>query len=532
MRRWANMINKSKNWWWVIFLGIGVLLLALALRVYNLTLLPIFADEAIYVRWAQVMRAEPTLRFLPLSDGKQPLFMWTVMPALKFFTDPLFAGRMVSVFSGAATLVGVFVLTFILFKSKKAAIVAAFLYAVSPFTVFFDRMALVDSMLTAFGVWALVFAVATAKTFRFDLAMLTGFALGGALLTKSPGLFFAALLPTTALVSDWKGKRTKKALTGLKLVGLWLVMLGIGYAMYNILRLGPNFHLIGARNQDYVFPLSHLWTNPRDPFIFFVDRSFEWILTLGPSLVLVLALFGFAVNFKKFSRELVLVSTWFLLPILVQSEFAKVFTARYILFSLPFLFVLAATVFLQKSKVLLRVSLAILAVLVFQAASFNYLLVTDPERANLPRSERSGYLEEWTAGTGIRQVADLLKELARQNPDQEFVVGTEGYFGTLPDGLQIYLEGVPNVLVIGTGLDFSQVPQSLVDSKKAGNNTYLVANSSRLKKDPQELGYKIVAAYQKAQRPEGIREYVQHGPRDTFYLLEVTGETLEPKPES
>jgi len=39
------------------------------LRLPNLTLQPIFADEAIYIRWAQVMRAESTLRFLPLSDG-------------------------------------------------------------------------------------------------------------------------------------------------------------------------------------------------------------------------------------------------------------------------------------------------------------------------------------------------------------------------------------------------------------------------------------------------------------------------------
>ena len=68
-----------------------------ALRLPNLTLQPIFADEAIYIRWAQVMRAEPTLRFLSLSDGKTPLFMWAMIPFLKVFSDPLFAGRFLSV---------------------------------------------------------------------------------------------------------------------------------------------------------------------------------------------------------------------------------------------------------------------------------------------------------------------------------------------------------------------------------------------------------------------------------------------------
>ena len=52
----------------------AILLVAAFLRTYNLLALPIFADEAIYVRWAQVMRAETTLRFLPLSDGKIAVF--------------------------------------------------------------------------------------------------------------------------------------------------------------------------------------------------------------------------------------------------------------------------------------------------------------------------------------------------------------------------------------------------------------------------------------------------------------------------
>ncbi|KKU74843.1 MAG: hypothetical protein UX99_C0005G0003 [Candidatus Amesbacteria bacterium GW2011_GWB1_47_26] len=65
-----------------IIIGLSILLLATTLRFWNLNSLPIFADEAIYVRWSQVMRAESSLRFLPLSDGKQPLFMWLTIPFL------------------------------------------------------------------------------------------------------------------------------------------------------------------------------------------------------------------------------------------------------------------------------------------------------------------------------------------------------------------------------------------------------------------------------------------------------------------
>ncbi|PJC29059.1 hypothetical protein CO053_01275, partial [Candidatus Shapirobacteria bacterium CG_4_9_14_0_2_um_filter_40_11] len=38
-------------------------------RLFHLTIIPVFCDEAIYIRWAQVMRAVQSLRFLPLTDG-------------------------------------------------------------------------------------------------------------------------------------------------------------------------------------------------------------------------------------------------------------------------------------------------------------------------------------------------------------------------------------------------------------------------------------------------------------------------------
>ncbi|MEK7188480.1 MAG: glycosyltransferase family 39 protein [Patescibacteria group bacterium] len=519
------MTKFLKEWKYVLIFSPIIILIFFILRLYNLTLLPIFVDEAIYVRWAQVMKAEETLRFLPLSDGKQPLFMWSVIPFFKIFSDPLFAGRFVSVFTGLGTLFGVFVLTYIIFKSKTASLFSSLFYAISPFSVFFDRMALVDSMLTMFGIWTIIFGIAIAKTKRLDFAMLAGFSLGGALLTKSPALFFTIMLPSTLVFADFSVEWRKRLFLVLQLTALLIVSYIIGYGLYNILRLGPNFHLISSRNQDYVFPLSHLWTNPRDPFVFYFDRSFEWIRMMGPNLILLIAGSAILLNLKNRFKEMLLLVFWFLFPIAIQSEFAKVITARYILFSLPYLFVIASSIFLVKNKKLLVFGGALLFIFVFQALKFNYYLLTDPEKANLPRSERSGYLEEWTAGTGIKEAADIIRVEAVKNLSKEIVAGTEGYFGTLPDGLQIYLQGVPNVVVIGVGLNLSEVPSQLQDSVKAGNKTYLVINSSRFKiKEPESEGLKLIAAYPKAFRPDKqTHEYLWYGPRDYLYLFEVTG---------
>jgi hypothetical protein len=69
------------------------------------------------------------------------------------------------------------------------------------------------------------------------------------------------------------------------------------------------------------------------------------------------------------------------------------------------------------------------------------------------------------------------------------------------------MEGVPNVVIIGIGLDIGGVHQSLKDSKKTGNKTYLVANSSRLtiKNDFEKYGLKVVKEFRKASRPDFIR---------------------------
>jgi 4-amino-4-deoxy-L-arabinose transferase-like glycosyltransferase len=506
--------NFWQSWKHIIFVGLGILLLSFFLRIYDLTYLPIFGDEAIYIRWAQVMRVEPTLRFIPLTDGKQPLFMWGVIPFLKVISNPLFAGRLLSVFTGLGTTLGVFVLTHLLFKDRKVALVASLIYTISPFSVFFDRMALADSSLTFFGVWTLVFSVITAKDLRLDSAMIAGFFLGGALLTKSPGIFFAILLPASWILRKWPRNNRKKAVHLIKLIFLLLTIYFISLAMYNILRLGPNFHMIGIRNKDYVYPLTHVIERPLDPLVPFLDRSLEWLWGLGPSVFVILVAAGLLLGFKEYRKEIILLSTWAFIPLIVSAEFAKVFTARYILFIFPYLVVLASITFhnFKGSRTIIKL---LFVIFIIHALWIDGLILKNIEEAPLPRSERSGYLEEWTAGTGIKETADLIREESISKPDKKIVVDCVA----LPDGLQIYLNDLPEITVIGTGFNITEIPISLVESKEAGNKTYFVVNSTRLLADPEDLSLKLLAAYPKAVRPDGSRE--------TLYFFEVTEESVK-----
>ncbi|GAF99923.1 unnamed protein product, partial [marine sediment metagenome] len=88
-----------------------------------------------------------------------------------------------------------------------------------------------------------------------------------------------------------------------------------------------------------------------------------------------------------------------------------------------------------------------------------------------------------------------LREVSQEN---HLNVGTEGSFGTLPDGLMIYFDKDPKVTVFGIGLSLLEVPEPLKESAAAGEaETFLMVNESRMgaQDDPSlELVLKIPKA--------------------------------------
>ena len=103
---------------------------------------------------------------------------------------------------------------------------------------------------------------------------------------------------------------------------------------------------------------------------------------------------------------------------------------------------------------------------------FDYQLLFSPPPTNLPKEERMGYFEEWTAGYGFKEVAQYLLE---ESNNKKVILGTEGFFGTLPDGIQIYLDK-SNVVVIGSTATISaQVRNAAKD-----NQTYFLGNRKRV----------------------------------------------------
>ncbi len=510
MKNSLKLIAKYK--WWVLG-GVLVLFLFFFLRLFNLTILPVFADEAIYVRWSQVMRAEPSLRFLPLSDGKQPLFMWATIPLLKVFKDPLLAGRFLSVLSGFLSLIGIALISWRLFRDRWMVFLATLLYSVLPFFVFFDRLALVDSMLLMFGLGLVYFGLRFIEKPQLSFSFILGFILAGGLLTKSPAVFFALLIPTLFFFFQFKKEKKESYFKKyLRIFSLLAIVYLLGFGIYNfLLRLGPGFEMIAIRNKDYLFSVKEILSHPLDPLKPHLGDLGEWFSSLFGKTVMVFTFVGVVIGLWKKTRISFFLLAWFLAPLLAQAVFAKVFTPRYILFTVWPLIIFAAfglklffavikEAFKGKSFKILLVIFIVL--LLFYPLAFNYQLIFNPQRANLPRNLRSGHLEDWTAGQGIKESSIILREKAQEG---NVLVGTEGYFGTLPDGLQIYLEGIPQITVIGVGYPITGVSQSLINSL-VDNDVYLMVNQNRLKIKPEENGLILIEEYPKATNPSGFQD--------------------------
>ncbi len=476
-----------------LFLLSILIVIYFILRLPNLTLQPIFADEAIYIRWAQVMKSEPTLRFLPLSDGKTPLFMWAMIPFFKIFQDPLFAGRFLSVVSGFFTLMGVYFLSKKVFN-KTTAFWASLFYVTIPYTVFFDRMALVDSMLSAFTIWSIYFAIWLVKSLRLDIAMILGYLLGGALLTKTPAMVNVLVLPVAllGLKKDAHGKYPfLKALTLLTVAAFTALII------YNLLRLGPGFQQLSSRNADYVFSPSELKGRYLDPFIPHFHDISDWFPRLFTLPVLILIGLGIYYLLFTLNKKGLIILIWLLFPLLLEMAFLRTFTARYLLPSVaPFLIfaALGLTKALEKVRIKnsLKIVIALVAVLPL-ALKFDYQLIKNPPPDDLPKEERIGYFEDWTAGYGLKEMANYLID---QKKNGSVVVGTAGFFGTLPDGLQIYLDK-SNIAIVGSSATISaQIRNAAKD-----HPTFFVGNSKDL--IGKVRGVKQILEYPKAKPTDG-----------------------------
>ncbi len=441
-------------------------------RLYNILSVPIFTDESIYIRWAELFKNNSHEVLVSLTDGKQPLFIWVMSGFLRIFHDPLLAGRLTSVLAGFLTMLGLYFLTNELFKNKRIAIGSCLIYILYPFSLLYDRMALYDSMVATFAVWSLYVEVLLVKRRSFGIAIITAIVIGGALLTKSSADFYIYLLPFSLVLFDYKSERKYKDF--FKWVATAVVVVAGAYGIASILRLSPLYKNLASKNDTFVYTFSE-WI--KHPFLDVVANAhilFDWLVGYSTIPLLLLVILAFLIN-KKYLKEKLLLFAWFMLPITVLAFFGKSLLPRYILFMTLPLLVLAsyAAVTLMNKIKIKYLGYLLIFLLAIPMLWKDYLLLTDFAKAPIPESDHYQYIAGFPSGVGVKQTVALLEARAK---NQKIYLGTETVFGLLPDALQDYLNNDRNIVIQPLTAIGPTTPSFLLAESKYAP-TYMVFSS-------------------------------------------------------
>ncbi|MDP1721742.1 MAG: glycosyltransferase family 39 protein [Candidatus Gottesmanbacteria bacterium] len=501
------MMKKSSHSNGFVLIIAGIVVAYFATRLINLTSFPIFTDEAIYIRWSQIGSRDAAWRFISLVDGKQPMYTWIAMGFMRFINDPILAGRLVSVFSGLGSLIAMFFLGRLLFKSVRVGVIASIFYVLSPFALVYDRMALYDSLVTMFSLWNLYLSVLLVTHLRLDIAMIFGITLGLGMLNKTSGFLSLYMVPITLFLFDWNKDGLRRRL------GLWFLYIFIAalisQAMYSVLRLSPFFGVIDQKNAIFVYPFTEWLKHPTNFFLGNVRGLLDWLINYLTWPVWIIVL-GAVFTVNKYGREKALLTAWWLAPFVALALFARVLYPRFIFFMTMPLLILAAAVTDGIIKKCGKTFFGILLIvcIIFPSIWTEYLLITKPIYAPIAQADRGQYMNDWPSGWGVREVKDfILQESTKGN----VIVYTDGTFGLLPYGLEMYLVDLPNIEIHGIWPIPDKAPLEVIESVKKFP-TYLVLNE--LEVAPKNWNLTLVARYNKGLRKDrSLRLYTVALPR-------------------
>lgn len=204
MRFFLNQFIASRK---AQYITAGIVSLFFLTRIRFIATFPLFFDEAIYIRWAQYIIADPSWNFISLTDGKQPLLIWLISVSQRIISDPVIAGRIISLLAGFGSILGIYVLAKDMF-GKKTGVIAACIYLSAPLYLIHDGLAIMDGLLLTCMIYACYFTYKLSQTERFTYAIAAGLSIGLGLLTKSSAVFGLYFLPLGFFLLPKKNKHT------------------------------------------------------------------------------------------------------------------------------------------------------------------------------------------------------------------------------------------------------------------------------------------------------------------------------------
>ncbi|NMC36336.1 phospholipid carrier-dependent glycosyltransferase [Candidatus Beckwithbacteria bacterium] len=462
-------INKKS----LILIALGFVYVLV--RLINIQVLPIFNDEALYLNWTRLIISNPAKYWdISLTDGQQLFFFlltsisWLL--GSKYF---LLAGRLISVFSGLGALITLYFLGKEL-GNHKIGLLAALLYLISPFTLFYDRILMRDSFLMFLASLILLWTFKQFKTQKWQFALLNGVILGIALLTKSIAYFFVILYLLSVVILFISNRKKLKKSQLKTLILQSSTVLVVAFFIQALQYISSLTWNIGPKNSIFLLSFAELSKLPLSLWRNNVYSTLLWLLTYYQVPLLILFLFGFYLYAKKQTTSAIILLAWILLPISFEIITAKMYFPRYFLFTFVAFAILIAIgidhlLNYVKNK-FFQISLLILVLI--PNLSLDYQLLFDVRHANLPQIEAWQYLEGWPSGYGFDELVTFINTnyLDKNIPIKIFTENET----LLSSGLPLYLNKA-NLYQIEPAFELGKdLPQQLPISITQSTNKALI----------------------------------------------------------
>lgn len=445
----------------------------LILRTINLLTPPVFNDEAIYLDWGWRETSNPGYLYYSLYDAKQPLLMWIFGIMQHLLWDPLFAGRIVSVFTGLITLIGIFKISENLFN-KKTAYLASILYIVIPIFSFFDRQALMESSIAAVGVWSSYLIIKLSEKKSYLQGVVLGFILGiGFFIKSSSLLFLVSYLVSTLYLIKLSSKKGK-------ILEIILLSLFVFIVTIILLIVNPQFWSTFSSNSRFTLTISEILSFPIGIWFNSIFTNFKILFFYFTPLAFILSLIGIFYIFKKTTKHKIFL-IFFTICLLLETFTIKGATDRYLVSFIPFLTICASyfvVYIFEKNKNLGRL-------LIFIAISIP-LLITSYQLINFPGYlinmgkisgvSNNAYLISNTSGYGINEVVEYFKGVSK---NENIVIGIAQNTGNPESGLQIYFNKAINPKVVYLDLALLGIDITNYKCLRTGVTTYFVSRDNQ-----------------------------------------------------
>lgn len=404
---WVRISRYPQDW-----LPIAALLLLGSLAFIRLLALPAFEDEGTEMRWIwRVIEAGEWLQ--PLADGK-PLEVWPMVPLVRLGLHPLTAMRALNVLAGMAGAV----LTYLLARQlgdRTTAFVCGACFAICPFVVYLQRLALAETFLCVAGIWALVSVLQFMRSPTTWHAVLVAASLFLVAFCKFPvGFIFLILMPlafATMPAAERRNLLRQPALTRVLAAHVPVLLLALVVAVVATVQVwrgqAPGFGLtiLAGVGMGRFQGIAKAFGVPGTSLTGELAAQLSWpVVVIGGIGIGASLIVG---DWRQ--RWLVAVGA---VPMLGMALLAKFWYPRYLLFTLPPLIIGAVLGWRSLAPRFGRygypLELGVLAICVGLLGRQSALLILDPRAANWSQVDRVSYFEGWSSGYGYREAANFI----------------------------------------------------------------------------------------------------------------------------